>query len=409
MSENDKNEFINNNIPEYKESLLDLFSTIDLAYADNKMKLCLNLGFIEVTEDLINHLQVNYHSQLSLVSSKISNKDLQLLFDKFSNCEKLEDLFIYNISVGNEDFIIACAQIFKKVKYLLLNKLIIDNNSLLQITNSSIILNKNLKELTLSNLPVDISAFEELSLYLSSSDCSINKLNITSCNLFIQEDDKENKFFNSLSINQSLESLVITNCNVKKEANFIIENISKNPSSKISILDLSQNLISTNDFSLFLPYLKNTHLNSLLLNGNAITDLALFYLNDYASEIINSQSETTKLFILELENNNITDKGAELIISLINNDLFFFNKLGLAYNQISENKIKQIAAALVNYSLRMETLMGMNFDKIFMYPNIGQISIDLIRNGTMNDDTYNEVYLTVINNEYNRYFRIANH
>ncbi len=408
MSENDKNEFINNNIPEYKESILDLFPTIDSAYANNLMKPCLNLGFIEVTEDLVNHLQANYHSQLSLISSRISNESLKLLFEKFSSCDKLDDLFIYNISVDNEVFTKACEKIFRNVKYLLLNKLIIDNNSLLNITKSSLIQNKNLKELTLSNLPVDISAFEELSIYLSTSDCSINKLNITSCRLFINENDKENKLFTSLSVNQSLESLVLTNCSIQKEANYIIENISKNPNSNIALLDLSQNLILTNDFSSLLPYLKNTHINSLLLNGNAINDLALYFIHDYASEIINNKSGT-KLLILELENNYITDKGAELIISLINNDLFFFNKLGLAYNQISENKIKQIAASLVNYSLRMETLMGMNFDKIFMYPNIGQISIDLIRNGSMSDETYNDVYLSVINNEYNRYFRIANH
>lgn len=401
--------FMKNNIKDdYICEVLDIIKIKSIeeimssAYENNKFKLNLNLSFISLDENasILKNINKNYYSQLTLASTVI--KDSLVLSTLLSDLS-ISDFFLYNIDLSGINVAEIAKEICSKIKFLLLSKLTIGNDTLNNLVLQSLLVNKNIKEITFSSLDISINGLNELSLLLSKNDISLERLCINSCDLSIQDfDEKQMNIFNCLSTNNTIIDLILTNCNIKKESILLFESLR---SSKVVNLDLSQNKIGPEEFKELLVFLDNSNIKNLYLNNNFISDLGVFYLDAFMTKTINSKE---KLNILELEDNNITNKGASIIASIIKDNYFYLAKLSLAYNSIDAAKIRDIANALVDYSKRNELLMGENFDLLFKFPNIGQIVIDIKRNTNMSDEEYKEVYLSLVDEEYNRFFKIQN-
>jgi hypothetical protein len=385
----------------------------------------LNFNFIEFSDAFIEALgnikeDTIIESVIFATNTSLDKEDFLKIADLLSKVKTLTDLYVYNSKLEGKDLLKPVNQIIKSVglQTFLLSKQIVGNQGFEYMIEKGLLLNNTLIELTFSNLDIDYNGFDVLGLYLSLKD-TLKQLSIYSCNLRFNRpanfeiDSYDNKdiseirkdtcsFLLGLKKNKSIEKLTIIDCGLGSETSWIMHAISKNPESVLRNVDFSQNAIKADDFKIVLEMSKQTNIKSILLNSNSISDLGIFHLYDYLASTFD---QTKRIEFLELEDNNISDKGAEILINAINMNYFYLTKLGLAYNTIGGTAITNVAKALVEFSKRNEENMGVEFDKIFLFSNIGQFSIDLIRNGTMNDEEYFKAYQSIIEEEYHRFFR----
>lgn len=398
----------------------------------------LNLSFIPITENLITCFEsvsadTNINEIMIAPSDGINQKEYNLLFAAIKKISNLISLYVYNTKIEGIELTDPISDVVKStaLKSLLISDCKVGNIGFPNLIEKGLAFSSSLRELILSKVELEYEGFDTIGLYLAKN--TLELLSISSCNSlgktlerspkfdFNSYHDKEADFIKSekccflrgLLQNTSLRKLLLVECELKKEAVNIIEAISKNKNSNIDFIDFSKNEIDAYHFVEILSFIKTTKsIEHLTLNSNRIGDLGFFFLQDYLKDTKEKEDQgkdqvkkdPPKLKILDLEDNNITDKGIGILITSINDGDFYLTRLGLAYNLITKPLIVAVANALVILSKANEEKAGQNFDMLFTFINIGQISIDLIRNRDMTDSEYNECYLKIIEKEYNRYY-----
>lgn len=341
----------------------------------------------------------------------------------FCQVKVLKNLFLYNTNLKDSQLANPICNALEKdsIEFLLLSNDELNDSGLKQIA-GKLIKCKKLQRLSLTSLNLGADSLNHLAncinscqslkiLEIAKSNFSVVRTNDFNVNKEIT--NPEINFLKSLRNSVTLEHLSMIACKLGKEAAYITEAISLNDKSALKILNLSENDIDPDIFNLILESLKKAKMQYLILNNNKISDLGMFHLYDYLENTypsnINGNKFSERVQFFGLEQNEITDKGAQILINAIDNGFFYLKLLNLKFNSISSKNIEKLADSIVNFSIFNENEMNKGnygIDKIFDFLNISQFGLDVRRNGNMSDEDYKKFYASKIKKEYNRFFKI---
>lgn len=430
FSEDFYNTYINQSEQDLKKNFFKIISEgITLNFVNYE----LNLGFIDFTEDkdyniMLDILNENTEITSLLLASNpnLNEKDLTTILNTFANVKSFKNLYIYNSGLQGNFLADSISTLIKKDH---LETLHLSSNNLNDIGLKSIsenfLQNKILNNLTLTNVNISSNSLSTIAKIIDECQ-SLNFLIVSDCNLNIareqnfnfvtnvknnEKKDDSTNFLTAISKSSSLQNLSLVNCNLGREAVYILQALENNSNSNIKLIDFTENNIQSDDFRDLLVCLKKLKLQYLTLNQNNISDLGIFYLYDYLESTFPKNTEhiifSDKVQFLDLEQNNISDKGAKILINIIQSDFFYLKNLNLKFNKVSPSMIAEIANTLVEYSKQSQLKLDIEKSglyNIFNILNISQIGIDLSKNFNVSDKEYDSIYSEKIKQEYERFF-----
>ena len=420
-------EFSNNYNNKTKEELKEnFFNILTQGIKAKATGFNFNLSYIDfnLTEGYEKMLQelkedTNLNSLLLANNPNFTSSQFSNILSDFGKVKSLKKVFLYKTDLNSEELANGLNSLFKISK---LTDFLISNDNLCDSGLKNIIpnLGDSFINITFTSTGFTKASFNLLGELIKNCK-TLKSLFISNCNLEIGENydlkDLNNSenfvFLDALSKNESLENLSIVGCNLAKEAEAIFKVLeSKKDSkrnSKIKFINLSENKIGPENFKNILESIKTIKLKYLILNGNKVGDLGMYHLYDYLEDTYPMNKNKIKfderVSFIELEDNEIRDKGAKTLINAIDSDFFYLVNLNIKFNYIDSKYVKKIAEALVNFSERNEKSMDITksgLTDIFKYLNISQIGIDVSKNNGMLDSEYKEIFTNLIEKEFDR-------
>lgn len=416
---NFKNEFFSKYKDKSNEELKTTISEILIEGLSNNMQNeNFNFNFIDfemlntdkllasLTKPDFNISSIQFSSNKNLTSEKIN--DLMKIFSKVPT---LKSIFFYNTGLDYSILPNSLNTILieNNIEFLLLSNEKLDDDGFESLSQTIISKCSKLKSLSLNKLSLTSKCLIQLAELFEKS--SIEDITISNADFSEISDDTKTKLIQALSNNTHLTHLRLNACNLNSNALLFFEALKNNTKLKLNLLNLNENNINEEVFKEALEKLKLIKLDTLELNNNNINDTGIFYLYDYLKDTYPNNKNNIKtedLFkFLDLEQNNITDKGAQIVENIIDSDYFYLKNLNIAFNKISKQEIDRIVCSLVEFSQRNESKMNIErigLDDIFKYLNISQIGVDLRRNNNITNDDYKLTFEDKIDLEFNRFF-----
>ena len=280
---------------------------------------------------------------LNLNSNNMTGKAAEVLASVIKNNSNLERLYLANNNLRKSSILILQAlKENSNLQLLDLNGNKVTGEAAENLA-SVIKNNSNLEQLGLANNDLRTSSILILQALKENSNLQLLDLNDNKVTGEAAED-----LASVIKNNSNLERLHLANNDLRKSSILILQALKEN--SNLQLLDLNDNKVTgeaADDLAIVIK--NNSNLEQLGLANNDLKTSSIL--------ILQALKEISKLKVLNLNDNNITDQAAEDLASVIKNNSNL-ERLHLANNDLRKSSILILQALKENSNLQLLDLYG---------------------------------------------------